>query len=73
LEDLIATIDESGIETLEYVCVIIGDYPSIKKNLAKIPSKFTHMTNMPEKEKQPWLESFDFTGNILVCCMNQGL
>lgn len=51
------TIDESGKRTLEYVCFIIGDSQSINVNASKIPPKFTHMTNMPEKQKLPLLRS----------------
>ena len=73
MPELVAVIDESGKTTLEFICVIIGDNTSVNKNVVKIPTKFTHMTNMPENEKLPLLRSFDFTGNIYVCCINIGL
>ncbi|HEY7695660.1 MAG TPA: hypothetical protein VIA08_00025 [Nitrososphaeraceae archaeon] len=65
----IAVIDESGKQTLEYVCLIVGDHDSISKNLKNISHKFTHMNKIPENEKRPLLDKFDFTGKILVCCM----
>ena len=65
---LIAAIDDSG--QFEYIAVVMGDEQSINNNGKKLPASFTHMNRIPKKEKLPLLRSFNFRGNICVCCMN---
>lgn len=39
----------------------------------KLPSNFTRMTNLSEKEKLPLLHKLDLSGNIYVGCMHVSL
>lgn len=75
MSELIAVIDESGPDgdPLKHISVIVSDLPTINNNLIKLPSNFTRMANLSEKEKLPLLHRLDFSGNIYVGCMHVSL